>query len=165
MPQFLTPSIGTIFWMLVIFGITFAILKKYAWKPILHSMKQREYSIDKALTAANNARKEIDVLRANQEDIILQARQEKEQILKEAREMKDKMLHEAKVHAHEEAQKIIAQAHVEIQAQQRAVAIEMKREIAELSVLVATKVVGKELEITAKQESLVNELINDLKLN
>ncbi|MFV0365044.1 MAG: F0F1 ATP synthase subunit B [Mangrovibacterium sp.] len=162
---FLTPAIGTIFWMLVIFGITFGILKKYAWKPILHALKQREYSIDKALTAAENARKEIDVLRTNQEEIITQARQEKDLILKEAREMKDKMLHEAKSQALEEAQKMLKHAQEEIQAQQKAAVAEMKQEIAELSVLVASKVIGKELEVVQQQESLVNDLIDDLKLN
>ncbi|MFV0553898.1 MAG: F0F1 ATP synthase subunit B [Mangrovibacterium sp.] len=165
MPQFLTPSVGTIFWMLVIFGIMFWILKKYAWKPILHALKQREYSIDKALTAADNARKEIDILRANQDEIIAQARQEKDQILKEAREMKDKMLLEAKAQAHTEAEKMIKVAQAEIQSQQKAAVAEMKKEIAELSVLVASKVIGKELESSAKQEAFVNDLIEDLKLN
>ncbi len=162
---FLTPAIGTIFWMLIIFGITFAILKKYAWKPILHALKQREYSIDKALTAADNARKEIDVLRANQEEIIAQAREEKDLLLKEAREMKDKMITEAKAQAHLEAQKMIKLAQEQIEAKQKAAINEMKQEIAELSVLIASKVITKELASTSQHESLVSSLIDDLKLN
>lgn len=162
---FLTPAIGTIFWMLIIFGITFAILKKYAWKPILHALKQREYSIDKALTAADNARKEIDVLRANQEEIIAQAREEKDLLLKEAREMKDKMMTEAKAQAHLEAQKMIKLAQEQIEAKQKAAINEMKQEIAELSVLIASKVITKELASTSQHESLVSSLIDDLKLN
>lgn len=162
---FLTPAIGTIFWMLIIFGITFWILKKYAWKPILHALKQREYSIDKALAAADNARKEIDLLRANQEEIIKQAQIEKDQILKEAREMKDQMLLEAKGQAQVEAQKLIHLAQEEIANQQKAAVIEMKQEIAELSVLVASKVIAQELASTPKQEALVSGLIDNLKLN
>ncbi|MFV0521614.1 MAG: F0F1 ATP synthase subunit B [Mangrovibacterium sp.] len=162
---FMTPAIGTIFWMLIIFGIAFGVLRKYAWKPILHALKQREYSIDKALTAADNARQEIKLLRANQEEIITEARAEKDQILKEAREMKDKMLVDAKGQAQVEAQKIIKLAQEQIEAHQKAAVAEMKQEIAELSILVASKVLSKELSSGNQHESLVNDLIDDLKLN
>lgn len=162
---FMTPAIGTIFWMLIIFGIAFGVLRKYAWKPILHALKQREYSIDKALTAADNARQEIKLLRANQEEIITEARAEKDQILKEAREMKDKMLVDAKGQAQVEAQKIIKLAQEQIEAHQKAAVAEMKQEIAELSILVASKVLSKELSSRNQHESLVNDLIDDLKLN
>lgn len=162
---FVTPDYGTIFWMVIIFGITLFILKKFAWKPILSSLKAREHTIADALSAAERARREVDGLKANQDQLIAEARREKDVILREAREIKDKILAEAKNQARDEGQKLLQAARTQIEAEKNAAMTEMKKQIVELSVLVATKIIQKELKEDKDQEALVNNLLNDLKLN
>ncbi len=162
---FMTPAIGTIFWMLVIFGIAFWVLKKFAWKAILDGLKEREESISKALLSAEDAKKEVASIKANQENIIDNAKKEKDEILKEARVMKEQILSEAKINAQQEASKIIEQAKVAIQVERKAAINEMKKEIAELSIQIASKVIAKELDSNKEQETLVNNLLNDINLN
>lgn len=161
---FVTPDYGTIFWMLIIFGITLFILKKFAWKPILNALKDREVSIANALSSADRARKEVAGLKADHEKIIAEARQEKDVILKEAKEIKDKILIEAKTQAHVEGKKLVEAARKQIEAEKQAAISEMKKQMVELSVLVAEKIIQKELKEKTDQEGLVNDLLNDLKL-
>lgn len=162
---FVTPDYGTMFWMVIIFSITLYILAKFAWKPILTSLKDREETIADALSAAERARQEVEGLKADQEQIIAEARREKDVILKEAREIKDKILADAKHLAHSEGQKLIEAARVQIEAEKTAVIQDMKKQVVELSVLVAEKIIQKELKQTKDQEDLVNGLMDELKLN
>ena len=161
---FITPDYGTIFWMLIIFGITLYILKKFAWKPILKALKDRETSIANALSSASKAREEVKGLKADHEKIIAEARKEKEIILKEAKAVKDKLLAEAKQQANQEGQKIIEATRVQIQAEKKAAITEMKQQIAELSVAIAEKIIRKEFEDKKTQVSMVEDLLKDLKL-
>ncbi|WP_163716064.1 F0F1 ATP synthase subunit B [Mangrovibacterium lignilyticum] len=161
---FVTPDYGTIFWMVIIFGITLFILKKFAWKPILTSLKDRENTIAEALSSADKARKEVEGLKSNQEQIIAEARREKDIILKEAREIKDKLLADAKSIAQVEGQKIVESARTQIEAEKTAAINEMKKQIVDLSVLVAEKIIQREIKEKKDQEDMVNSLINDLKL-
>ncbi|MDX8338037.1 F0F1 ATP synthase subunit B [Draconibacterium sp. IB214405] len=159
------PNPGTIFWMLIIFGIVLFVLKKFAWKPILTALKEREDSIATALNSAEEAKKEVAGLKADNEKVIAEARREKEAILKEAKELKDKIVAEAKDKAVEEAQKTIAQARQQIEAEKTAAISDIKKQVAELSVSIAEKVIRKELSNKAEQEKMVDGLIDDIKLN
>ncbi len=161
---FVTPDYGTIFWMLIIFGVTLYILKKFAWKPILQALKTRETSIAEALSSADKARKEVEGLKADHEMIITEARKEKDIILKEARDIKDKMLAEAKKQANTEGIKLIESARQQIEAEKQAAINEMKKQMVDLSVLVAEKIIKTELKEKKDQEALVNNLLKDLKL-
>lgn len=161
---FVTPDYGTIFWMLVIFGITLFILKKFAWGPILKALKDRERSIADALNSAEKARKDVAGLKASNEQIILEARREKEIILKEARDIKDKIVAEAKTVANTEAQKSIENAKQQIESEKEAAINDIKKQVAELSVMIAEKVIRKQLENPKDQEKLVEDLLKDLKL-
>ncbi|MGV8092891.1 MAG: F0F1 ATP synthase subunit B [Mangrovibacterium sp.] len=161
---FVTPDYGTIFWMVIVFGIALFILKKFAWKPILHALKERENSIAEALASAENARKEMENLKAGNEKIMAEARKAKEGILNEAKEIKDKMLAEAKAQAFGEGQKMIESARAQINAEKEAAISEMKKQMAELSVEIAEKIIQKELKNKAEQEVLVNNLLKDIKL-
>lgn len=162
---FVTPDYGTIFWMVIIFSITLYILAKFAWKPILTSLKDREETIADALSAADKARQEVEGLKADQEQIIAEARREKDVILKEAREIKDKILAEAKSQAQSEGNKLLDAARTQIEAEKNSAIQDIKKQVVELSVLVAEKIIQKELKETKDQEDLVNSLMNDLKLN
>ncbi len=160
-----TPNPGTIVWMLIIFGIVLFILRKFAWKPILNALKDREDSISQALNSAEEAKKEVAGLKADNEKIIAEARQEKNIILREAKEIKEKIISEAKEKAAEETNKSIVLAKQQIEAEKTAAINEMKRQVAELSVLIAEKVIRKELSNKAEQEKMVDGLIDEIKLN
>lgn len=159
------PESGTIIWMVIIFGIVLFLLKKFAWKPILNALKEREESIANALNSAEEAKEEVAGLKANNEKIIAEARREKEAILKEAKELKDKILVEAKDKASEEGQKILDQARQQIEAEKTIAIAEMKKQVAVLSIEIAEKVIRKELSNKNEQEKMVDGLIDDLKLN
>lgn len=161
---FVTPDYGTIFWMFIIFGIVLFILKKFAWGPILKALKDRERSISDALNSAEKARKEVAGLKASNDQIIAEARKEKDIILKEARDIKDKIIAEAKVQANAEAQKGIEIARQQIIAEKDAAISDIKKQVAELSVMIAEKVIKKELENPKDQDILVKDLLKDLKL-
>ena len=160
-----TPNPGTIFWMIIIFGVVLFILRKFAWKPILNALNEREESIANALSSADQARKEVEGLKADNEKVIAEARKERDIILKEAKEIKEKIVAEAKEKAAQEAQKTIDQARHQIQAEKTAAISEIKKQVAELSVMIAEKVIKKELEKKGEQEKMVDGLIDDIKLN
>ena len=159
------PNPGTIFWMLIIFGIVLFVLRKFAWKPILNALSEREESISNALNSAEIARKEVEGLKADNDKIIVEARREREIILKEAKEMKEKIISEAKEQANLEGQKSIEQARQQIQAEKDSAISEIKNQVAELSVSIAEKVIKKELSKSGEQEKMVDGLINKIKLN
>ena len=160
-----SPNPGTIFWMVIIFGIVLFILRKFAWAPILKALKEREESISNALSSADLARKEVEGLKASNEKIIAEARKDRDIILKEAKEIKEKIVAEAKEKAAQEAQKTIDQARQQIEAEKTAAIGEIKKQIADLSVMIAEKVLKKELEKKGEQEKMVDGLIDDIKLN
>lgn len=161
---FVTPDYGTIFWMLIIFGIVLFILKKFAWVPILKALKDREKSIADALNTAEKARKEVAGLKASNDQIIAEARKEKDLILKEARDMKDRIISDAKVQANLEAQKSIEYARQQINAEKISAINDIREQVADLSILIAEKVIRKELENPQEQEKLVEDLLKDVKL-
>ncbi|MFV0266797.1 MAG: F0F1 ATP synthase subunit B [Draconibacterium sp.] len=159
------PNPGTIIWMIIIFAIVLFILKKFAWKPILNALKEREESIAHALNSAEEAKKEVAGLKADNEKIITEARREKDAILKEAKELKDKIVAEAKEKAAQEAQKTIDEARQQIDAEKTAAINTIKKQVAELSVMIAEKVIRKELAEKGEQGKMVDGLIDDIKLN
>ena len=162
--DFVTPDLGTIVWMVIVFGIALLILKKFAWKPILHALKEREMSIAEALASAERASREMEELKAGNEQIMAEARRAKEAILNEARGIKDRILEEARGQAEKEGRKMIDAARLQITNEKEAAIAEMKKQVVELSVLMAEKIVRKELDDQAAQEKLVNTLLHDVKL-
>ena len=161
---FVTPDYGTIFWMVIIFGIVMFILKKFAWVPILKALKDREISISEALNSAESARQEVAGLIASNDKIIAEAKKEKVIIIKESRDIKDKIIAEAREQANQEAQKGIELARQQIIAEKDAAISDIKKQVAELSLMIAEKVIRKELENPKDQEILVKDLLKDLKL-
>jgi F-type H+-transporting ATPase subunit b len=160
-----TPNPGTIIWLVIIFGIVLYILKRFAWKPILYLLKERERSIAAALRSADKAREEVEGLKADHEKVIRETRLEKETILKEARELKSRIVMEAREKAHQETLKSIGQARMQIEREKTAALEAMKIQIAHFSIEIAEKLIRKELTAPGGQEKIVDQLINDLKLN
>lgn len=161
----ITPNFGLIFWTTVVFTIVLLILKKYAWKPILKGLNDREKSIADALIEAQKARSEMQNLKADNEKLLNEAREERQKILKEAKTTSDGMINEAKDKARIEAGKIVDDARREIEAQKVAAISEVKNQAGKLALEVAEKILQKELENQKAQEDYVNNLVENFKLN
>jgi F-type H+-transporting ATPase subunit b len=163
--ELLSVSAGTVFWATVSFIIVLVILKKFAWRPILDGLRSREESIENALNEAKKAREEMASLRSSNEQMQKEARAERDQILKEARETKDQIVAEAKETASEVAEKLVENAKLEIENQKKAALVEIKNQVGTLSIEIAEKLVRETLSNDEKQQSLVNSLLKDVKLN
>jgi len=160
-----TPEFGLIFWTSITFLVLLFILKKFAWKPILGAVSEREKGIKDALASAVEARKEMENLQADNERILKEARAERETMLKDARELKNKMIYDAKQDAELEANKLITQAQAAIEAEKKAAIADLKSQVAQISISIAEKVVREELSNTEKQEKLVESMLDDATLN
>ncbi len=161
----LAPNLGLIIWQTLVLLILIWLLAKYAWKPILKAVKDREDSIDKALKSAEEAKAEMATLKSSNEDALKQAKEERDAILKEAREMKEKIVAEAKVKANEESDRIVANAREVIKNEKNAAVAELKNQVAALSIEIAEKIVKKELSSDDKQKALADTLVDDMNLN
>lgn len=154
-----------LFWNTITFLILLFLLSKYAWKPIMKSVKEREASINSALEAAEEAKKEMQNLKANNERLLAEARVERDLMLKEAREMKDKIVAEAKEEAQREGDKLIKQAKDLIDSEKKVALAQLKDQIAALSIEIAQKIMINELVDTKKQTVLINNYLKDVTLN
>lgn len=160
-----TPELGLIIWSTLVFCILFFLLAKFAWRPILKAVKDREASIENALNAAEQAKKEMQELSANNEVLLNQARAERDEMLKDARATKDKMISDAKVTANAEAERIIASAKEAIQHEKLAAITELKNQVATLSIEIAEKILKQELSSAEKQKSLIDNAVGEINLN
>ncbi len=163
--ELVTPGIGLLFWMLLSFSIVLFILKKYAWKPILKTLKDREDSITEALSSADKAREEMANLNAENEKIIAEANEERKRIVAEAQAHNKEIMSKAKSEAQVEADKIIESARETIQHEKNVALKEIKDLMADLSIDVAKKVLERELSDEAKQREYVESILNDVNLN
>lgn len=163
--ELLSVSAGTVFWASVAFFIVLIILRKFAWRPILNGLRQREESIENALNEARIAREEMANLRSSNENLLKEARAERDMIMKEAREAKEAIISEAKVTAEEVADKLVEKAKMDIENQKKAAMTEIKNQVASLSIEIAEKLLRERLTDDQKQRELVNTLLNEVKLN
>ncbi|MFM2155985.1 MAG: synthase subunit [Bacteroidota bacterium] len=163
--ELVKPEFGLVFWMTVSFLIVVFILRKFAWGPILSSLKERETSIEDALNAAKKAKDEVANMKAENEQLLKQARNERDMMLKEARDTKDAIVNEARAKAQTEADRIITIARETIQNEKMAAITELKNQVATLSIEIAEKVIRQQLASDEKQKALVNDLLKDVKLN
>lgn len=158
-------SWGTVIWSSIAFLIVAFILAKFAWKPILASIKEREVSIDNSLKSAEKARQEMANLQASNETLIKEARIERDAMLKDAQETKNRIISEAKERAQEEYGKILSSAKNAIQTEKMAAIAELKSQVAALSIEIAEKVLRQELDTDDKQQELVKKYLQESKLN
>ena len=161
----ITPEIGLLFWQTIVFLVLILILAKFAWRPILGAVKEREDSINNALSSAEEARKEMQNLKADNEQLRKEARAERDAILKEARELKEKVLASATEEAQTKADMIVAQAKESIEMEKKAAMAEIKSQVANFSIEIAEKVIRKELSSKEKQHQMINEMLGDVTLN
>jgi F-type H+-transporting ATPase subunit b len=158
-------SLGLFVWQAVLFIALILLLKKFAWKPILDSVNDREEGIKDALDSAEKAKLEMQNLQADNQKLLKEARAEREAMLKEARDIKNKMIEDAKGEAQEQANKMIAQAQDAIESEKKAAVAELKNQVATLSLDIAEKVVRAELSNKDKQLKLVETMLGEKSLN
>jgi F-type H+-transporting ATPase subunit b len=163
--ELIQPAIGLIFWMSVSFLLLLFILRKFAWKPILKMLSDRETSIAEALNSARKAKEEMANLKADNERLLNEARAERDRMLKEARDTKDAIVAEAKSKAQAEANKVLQQARETIQTEKLAAITELKNQVATMSIEIAEKILRTELGNDEKQKALVQSLLKDINLN
>ena len=159
--ELVTPAIGLIFWTTVVFTLLVLLLKKFAWKPILSAVDERNKSIKDSLAQAEKARSEMSELTANNEKIISQAKVDRDIILKEARDMKNEIISEAKEKASNEADKIVSTAKEQISNEKMKAITELKNHVADLSIDMAEKILKLELSDISKQKELITKALND----
>lgn len=158
-------SPGLFFMLLIILLVLIFLMVKFAWKPIMNSLNEREDGIKSALEEAENARKEMQNLHADNERLLQEARAERDAMLKEAREIKEKIVADAKELSIIEGDKLIAQAKATIDSEKKAAVVDIKNQVANLSVQIAEKVIKEQLSNNDKQLKLVEDMVGDIKLN
>jgi F-type H+-transporting ATPase subunit b len=163
--KLLTPDLGLFIWNLLAFLVVFLILKKFAWKPILKSLKDREDNISDSLATAEKVKAEMAQIKNENETLLAKAREERSQMLKEAKDTKDKIIAEAKEAAKAEVAKIMTDAHASIEQQKMAALTDVKNQVGLLVIEVAEKVLRRELANKNDQETYIQTLTNEVKLN
>ncbi|WP_229216040.1 F0F1 ATP synthase subunit B [Dyadobacter frigoris] len=161
----LTPNPGLIFWMLVVFLLVVFILAKFAWKPIIKGLKDRENEIQGALDLAERTKSEMVKLKADNEKLIIEANAVRDRILRDAKEASDRMIAESKDRAIIEGQKMIDSARDTIRNEQQAAIAKMRKEVAVLSLEIAEQVLHRELKDKESQEKLISDLASSARMN
>ena len=159
------PAVGLIFWTTITFVLLLVLLGKFAWKPIMQTLTDREEGIKDALQSAENAKKEMMALKADNQKLLDEARAERDAMIKEATAIKDKMIADAKEEAHVQGAKMIEQAKATIESEKNAAMAEIKTQVSSLSLEIAEKLLKEELTNKEAQTKLVEKLLGDVKLN
>jgi len=160
-----SPDLGLIVWMTLSFLILFVLLRIFAWKPVLKMLNDREEKINVSLNEANLAREQMKQLTADNERLLLEAKDERDAILNEARKVSQKMYDDAKAKAQEESQRIIASAKEGINVEKQKAIAEIRNMIAEISIEIAEKVIENELSDKQMHQKYINERVEALHFN
>ncbi|MCB0494913.1 MAG: F0F1 ATP synthase subunit B [Cyclobacteriaceae bacterium] len=163
--ELLTPSVGLVFWTTIAFLMLVFVLAKFAWKPILQTLRIREESIEEALKAADRAREEMSELKADNEKLLAEAREEREQLLRDANKVANGIKEEAKNEAAAITKRMLEEATAGIEAEKQLALAEVRNQVAELSVEIAEKIIRKSLGDEKAQKALVNEFLKDKSFN
>ena len=163
--ELVTPEVGLVFWTLISFLILLFLLGKFAWKPILGAVTERETTIEKALLQAEAAKEEMARLTDENEALLKRARGERDAILAEATKIKNQIIAEAKEAAQKEGARQMELARIEINNQKAIAMADVRNQVASLSLEIAEKILRKQFEDQKKQDQLVNELLKEVKLS
>ena len=163
--ELLSPDLGLIFWQLIGFLLLLFLLGKYAWRPILGALNERETHIEQALSAAEKAKAEMAQLKSENEQLLADARKEREAMLRDATAAANKLREEAREQASEESARIVADAQASIEVQKQAALAEIKHQVGDLSLVIAEKILREKLDDSEKQKDYVARLVNDLNQN
>lgn len=161
----ITPDASLIFWQTIIFLVVLFVLGKFAWKPILNGLNERESTIEQALLSAEKAKNEMAQLKADNEKLLAEARKERDSILKDAIAAANKLRDEARDQASQESARIVADAKASIETEKKAALAEVKQQVAQLSLEIAEKILREKLSDDKAQKEYVSKLVKDLNEN
>lgn len=163
--ELVLPGIGLIFWSTITFLIVLLLLRKFAWKPILDALHQREDFIDESLQAAETAKAEVANMKAENERLLDEARVERDRIIKEANEAGKRMIEDARAEATKQANRQVEEARQAIQTEKAAALADVKQKVAQMSLAIAEKLMRKELANEEAQKQLVQDYLQEVKVN
>lgn len=163
--ELIKPDFGLIFWMIISFGLVLYVLRKFAWRPILNALKEREKTIQQRLDVAKKAKKELAEIEFGNERIIALAKTERANMLKEAQEKKNKIIEEAKKEARQQANRIIEDTNKKIEIQKEEAMEDIKNQISALSIEIAEKVLKEKLAEDKSQREYINRLVDQIEIN
>ena len=158
------PGIGLLLWTTVIFLLFWALVGKFAFRPIKDSLKKREEDIQSALDEAKRAKEEMAKLNTDNQRLLNEAREERAKLLREAKLTGDKLIAEARDKAKEEANKIVIDARNEIENQKNKALVEVKNQVGQMSIDIAEKLIRQQMN-SPEQKNLVDRLVNEIKLS
>jgi F-type H+-transporting ATPase subunit b len=159
-----TPGLGLIFWQAVTFLLVLFLLSKFAWKPIMSSLREREETIEGALRSAEQAKQEMMKLKADNEKLLDEARAERDIMLRKAQQNAEAIIEEAKEKASSESSKIVENAKLAIQSERQAALEDIRKQVATLSIEIAEKLLRNQLKEERAQRELVNQLVKESNL-
>lgn len=161
----INPGFGLIIWMTIALLVVLFVLKKYAWKPIMNALKEREGSIEDSLRAADKARDEMKELKLDNEKLLRDAKDERDALMREARVIKEKIIEQAKERAGMEANNIVESAKKRIENEKKAALVEIKNTIATTAIEIAEKILREEFKDKKKQAAYIEEILKETRLN
>ncbi|OIO99710.1 MAG: ATP synthase F0 subunit B [Bacteroidetes bacterium CG2_30_33_31] len=163
--ELVQPGIGLMFYMLLTFSLLLFILGKFAWKPIMASLKEREQTISTSLAIAKQTQEEMKRLQADNQNLLKEAKNERDMIIRDANKMKESIVNEARNKAQSEADKIVEAARENIQNEKMAAIIDLKNQVADFSIEVAEKILKRELADKESQKNLMKEDLKSINFN
>ncbi len=161
----ITPEFGLLFWQTITFLVLLLLLSRFAWKPIMSSLREREETIEGALRSAELARQEMTKLRADNERLLDEARAERDAMMRKAQQTADTIVEEAKNKAAAESNRIVESARAAIQSERQAAIDDIRRQVATLSVDIAEKVIRRQINGDPQQRQLVDQFVKDIHLS
>lgn len=162
LPSILTPDFGLLFWMLVAFLVVFVLLAKYGFPVIVKMVEDRKKFIDESLKNAREANEKLANIKSEGEDILRAAREQQAVILKEAMAARDNILKEAKEKAQREGQKLVEEAKAQILVEKENAMREIRSQIGDLSIKIASKVVQRDMEQDKEQERFIEQVLKEM---
>lgn len=160
--ELITPDFGLLFWMTLAFGIVFFVLAKFAFPVINGMLKKREEEINASLENAKRIHEEMAKMQEKNQQLLAQARDEYDKMIAEGRQAHDAYIDEAKKRANEEKERMIETAKDAIEHEKMAAVTEVKNQIADISIKVAEKILGKELSSDKEQLDYINRLLQEI---
>ncbi len=161
----ITPEFGLLFWQTITFLVLLLLLSRFAWKPIMSSLREREETIEGALRSAELARQEMTKLRADNERLLDEARAERDAMMRKAQQTADTIVEEAKNKAAAESNRIVESARAAILSERQAAIDDIRRQVATLSVDIAEKVIRRQINGDTQQRQLVDQFVKDIHLS
>ena len=161
----ITPDFGLLFWMAVVFIVVLVILWKYGFPVIVKMINERKEYIDDSLRKAHEANEKLANIKLECESILQEANEQAGQIRKEAADAREKIISEAKETAKSESIRIIEEAKTEINNEKQNAIKGIRAQVAELSVIVAEKILREKLSSDSSQMALIDKIIDEMSVN